>query len=86
LSAHPHPCRLVSLDAHEGILRLCENAFERPSKKPPGTWAVAKRLKKPRTWAVRRGQATSGNLRSSTWKPSLAIWAAKRLALISVER
>jgi hypothetical protein len=56
------------------------------SKKPPGTWAVAKRLKKPRTWAVRRGQATSGNLRSSTWKPSLAIWAAKRLALISVER
>jgi hypothetical protein len=62
------------------------HSIELASKKPPGTWAVAKRLKKPRTWAVRRGQATSGNLRSSTWKPSLAIWAAKRLALISVER
>jgi transposase len=44
--------------------------------------------KKPVRWvgAVRRGHAASGNGRISTWKPSLAIWAARRLALISVER
>src|SRR5262249_21684018 len=36
--------------------------------------------------AVRRGYAASGSGRRSTLKPSLAIWAAKRLALISVER
>src|SRR5262249_2325973 len=51
-----------------------------PVKSPKNSWFLVRNYRN----GIYHAAPAMG--RSSTWKPSLAIWAARRLALISVER